>query len=276
MRNLIAFLRRFRVFLVFMTLQLIALSIYFSFISYPRTKFFNTTNKVSASVLGLRDGITKYLDLKVINEELTQENKELAEKTPEYFISVDKKTAIINDTIHRKSYERIPARVINSTHKHKKNYFTINAGEDRGIEEGMGVISPNGVVGLVYSVSKHYAIVKAIITEDVNISAQLEKSGAHGLIKYDEIDPLRVSLSGISNDIKVYRGEKILTRGSSGYFPPGLLIGKLESRTEIEGMPMWNITVRLAQDMRTLSHIYVIKNIYQLELEELENQIENL
>ena len=276
MRNLIAFLKRFRVFLFFLTLQLIALSVYFSFISYPRSKFFNSANRISANVLRIKTSITQYLELKAINEELANENKKLAEQTPKYFISVDVKTAIIRDTIYKKSYERIPAKVINSTHIHQNNYFTINAGKLKGVEEGMGVISPNGVVGIVYSTSSHFAIVKSILTENINISAKLQKSKAHGLLKYTTLNPLRVNLIGISNDINVSKGEKIITRGSGGNFPPGLLIGILENREEIEGKPMWNITVRLAQDMRKLNYVYVLKNIHQLELDELESQIDEL
>jgi rod shape-determining protein MreC len=276
MRKLIAFLKRFRVFLIFMVLQLTALSFYFSFVSYPRTKFLNTSNKVSGTFLDIRHSITQYLSLKEANLQLQQENVELAEQIPVNFINVDPKTAIINDTIHKIGFERIPAKVINSTFSHSNNYFTIDGGKKRGIAKGMGVISPKGVVGIVYDVSAHYAVVKSILTSDINISAMLEKSKGHGLIKFNDNGPFRVNLSGISNDINVIRGERVLTRGSAGYFPQGLPIGIIENREEIEGKPMWEITVRLGQDMRQIHHVYVIKNIIQLELEELESGIPEL
>jgi rod shape-determining protein MreC len=224
----------------------------------------------------MRHTFTQYLSLKEANLQLQEENIKLAQKTRQNFINVDPKTAIIEDTIHELSYERIPATVINSTFSHSNNYFTINSGEKRGVEKGMGVISPNGVVGIVYDVSAHFAVVKSILTSDINISATLEKSKGFGLIKYNNNGPFRVNLTGISNDINVIRGEKVVTRGSAGYFPPGLEIGVVENRKEIEGKPMWKITVRLEQDMRQIHHVYVLKNILKKELENLESEIENL
>lgn len=276
MRKLIAFLKRFRVFLVFMVLQLTALSFYFSFVSYPRTKFLNSSNNISGAFLTFRHSFTQYLSLKEANLQLQEENIALALQTPQNFINVDPKTAIINDTIYELSYERIPAKVINSTFSHNNNYFTIDGGEKRGIHKGMGVISPKGVVGIVYDASAHFAVVKSVLTTDINISAVLEKSKGFGLIKFDNNGPFRVNLSGISNDINVVRGEKVMTRGSAGYFPKGIQIGTVENREEIEGKPMWEITVRLGQDMRQIHHVYVIKNIFKEEQKALEKEIETL
>lgn len=276
MRNLIAFFRRFRVFLIFVLLQLIALTSYFSVVSYPRTKFFNSANNITGTLLSWERGITKYLYLDSENRKLQEKNAELAKKELTNYISVDPKTAIINDTIRELTIKKIPATVINSSYSHKNNYFTINAGRLKGVKRKMGVVSSDGVVGIVYDVSDHFSIVKSILTSTINISAYIEGSNAHGLIKYVENDPRRVTLTGISNDVMIKRHAKVLTRGSGGYFPHGSLIGKVEKLTPIEGEPRWNITVRLEQDMRRLHYVYVIKNFLKSELDELEKKIDQL
>lgn len=273
MRNLIAFLRRFRVFLVFVVLQLLALGSYFSLMTFPRTKFFNTSNRVTASLLSAEREVSKYFYLDEANRKLMDENAELSKKIPENYISVDPKVSIIKDTIHELSFERIPATVINSSYSHKNNYFTINAGTEKGVKKKMGVISPEGVVGIVYDVSSHYAVVKSILTTSINISAYIQGANAHGLIKYLETDPRRVSLTGISNDIKISKGATVRARGSAGYFPHGAMIGKVEDLEPIEGEPRWDITVRLNQDMRKLRYVYVVKNIYQEELDSLQEDL---
>ena len=114
------------------------------------------------------------------------------------------------------------------------------------------------------------------MTTSINISAYVEGTNAHGLIKYLGDDPRRVSLTGLSNDIKINKGARIFARGSGGYFPHGTEIGKVENLEPIEGKPMWDITVRLSQDMRKLRYVYVIKNIFQEELNELQNNVEGL
>ena len=138
MRKLIAFLRRFRVFLVFVMLQLIALGSYFSFMTFPRTKFFNTSNRVTGTLLSWEREITKYIYLDEANRELMNENERLSRKIPKNYISVDQKTSIIRDTIHELSYVRIPATVINSSFSRKNNYFTINAGSEKGVKKKNG------------------------------------------------------------------------------------------------------------------------------------------
>ncbi|MGM0479230.1 MAG: rod shape-determining protein MreC [Bacteroidota bacterium] len=276
MRKLIAFFRRFRVFLIFLMLQLFALGSYFSLVQYPRTKFFNTSNQVSATLLNWERELTKYLYLDQTNREIMAENASLSRRIPDSYISVDSKTAIVDDTIHHLAYEKLPATVINSTYQHKNNFFTIDAGALKGVEKKMGVVSSTGAVGIVYDVSDHFAVVKSVLTKTINISAYINGSNAHGLIKYLENDPRRVKLTGISNDIRIKKGARVFTRGSGGYFPQGILIGKVENKTPIEGKPLWDITVRLEQDMRKLRYVYVLKNIHQKELQELEEDYEDL
>lgn len=276
MRKLIAFFRRFRVFLVFLILQVIALATYTSVMSFPRTKFLNTANAFVGQLLTWERNIIKYIYLDEENEKLQLKNIELENQLPHNYISIDQKTAIINDTIRLLSFERTNATVINSSHTFRNNYFTINSGTDRGIQRKMGVVSDNGVVGIVYDVSKHFAVVKSILTEDINISAYIEGINSFGIIKYNGEDPQIVNLTGISNDIDIKIGSEVKTRGSGGYFPQGISIGKIVSVEPIEGEPRWEIRVKLSQDMRSLRYVYVINHIHQLELEELEKNIEQL
>ncbi|RFC54140.1 rod shape-determining protein MreC [Brumimicrobium aurantiacum] len=276
MLKFIAFFRRFRVFLVFLFFQVVALSSYFSVMSFPRTKFFNSSSAIVATLLSWERDVVKYLYLDEANRKLQAENALLEKRIQDNFISIDSSTAKINDTLNKLSFEHIPATVINSSHDYANNYFTIDAGSEKGIQKKMGVVSSDGIVGIVYDVSKSFAIVKSILTKDINISASIDDSYAHGLIKFDAKDPRNVMLTGFSNDIEVEIGSKVMARGSGGYFPQGEPIGLVKKVEPVEGKPMWDITVELHQDMRKLRYVYVIKNIHQLELNNLEKDIEQL
>ena len=276
MLKFIAFFQRFQVFLVFLILQIAALSSYFTVMSFPRTMFFNSSTSVTGTLLSWERDIVKYVYLDEANQKLQAENAILEKRIGDNFISIDTNTALIDDTLRRLSFERTPATVINSSYTHANNYFTINAGSDKGIEKKMGVVSSNGVVGIVYDVSKNFAIVKSVLTTDINISAFINKSNAHGLMKYEGTNPRKVKLTGLSNDIEVEIGSAVLARGSGGYFPSGEPIGIVEKVKPIEGQPRWDIIVRLNQDMRKLRYVYVIKNIHKLELEALEKNIQEL
>ena len=275
MRNFIAFFQRFRIFLLFLILQTIALGMYFSWVSYPRTSFFNTSSSAIASLLEWERGITKHLFLDQANRELLKDYNQLLTKVPTSYIPIDTNVSLIKDTLRKLSFERIPATVINSSFSNKNNYFTINAGRIKGVQPKMGVISTKGVVGLVYDVSDHYAVVKSILTENINLSAYMDDSKAFGLIKYKGMNPLQVQLTGISNDIEVSEGVTVYTKGSGGFFPNGIPIGRINKFQAVEGMPLWKIDVNLFQDMRKLHYVFVIKNIYSEELEQLEANILN-
>ncbi len=55
MRNLIAFFKRFRIFIYFALLQGIALSTYFTYLSYPRSQYLTTASAVSGQLLIYRN-----------------------------------------------------------------------------------------------------------------------------------------------------------------------------------------------------------------------------
>lgn len=273
MRNLIAFFRRFRIFLVFAALQIAALVMYFSYADFPRMQMLTTASEVNARILVVRNEISKHFNLERTNQRLQWENRYLRRRLKESHYQENKGSIRIDDTLYRQQYEYIPATVVHSTFDKRDNYMTIDIGSNHGIKRGMGVFSSKGVVGIVHIVGEKYAVVKTVLTKNINIDVMLEKGGAFGLLKWNGKDAEQVSITGISNDIRVKRWSKVVTRGGSGIFPRGIPVGKVCRRSYIEGKPLWDISVYLAEDFRTIQHVYVVKNLLQEELDELLDQI---
>ncbi|MBX2949393.1 MAG: rod shape-determining protein MreC [Crocinitomicaceae bacterium] len=273
MRNLIAFLRRFQIFLVFAILQVIALSFYFSFFYYPRSQYLTTTATVNAKIWEARNAVTKQLKLSHTNTELQKSNAELMKKLPQSFMRIDEDLVKINDTVYQQQYEYISAEVINSTVEKRNNYFTINVGSIHGVERGLGVISDNGVVGVVHRCSEHYSIVKSVLTENINISVVIEDMGLYGLLKWDGMDPRRGSVAGISNDLHIKKWSKVVTREGTGIFPKGIMVGKVEKLKNVEGEAFWDVSILFSEDYRKLQRVYVVKNLLATEQQKLERLI---
>lgn len=273
MRNLIAFLRRFRVFLVFALLQGIALFFYITGLSYPRSQYFTTASAFNAEFVRIENDITKHFNLSQTNFDLQKENIRLRKKLKESSYRIKRHSIFINDTAFQQQYEFIPAEVINSTVTRRNNYFTIDAGKLQGIKRGMGVFSDKGVVGIVHLSSNHYSIVKSVLTKDINIDVMIEPIGLFGLLKWDGRDPRRGSVTGISNDLRIKKWSKVVTRGGSGIFPRGLLVGRVESTKPIEGEPLWDVRVLYGENFRTTQRVYVIRNLLIEEQHHLEDQI---
>lgn len=274
MRNFLAFIRRFQVLLVFAILQGIALSLYFTFLNFPRSQYLTTANSVSGSVFEIRSDITKYFNLSKQNSDLQDENIRLMEEANRLsYIPLEGPLMKIDDTLHRQQYEYIPGTIINSTCDKRNNYFTLNVGRAQGVKRGMGVFSGNGVVGVVHNSSEHFCVVKSVLTEAINIDVIIEKSGQFGLLKWNGKDPRRGTMWGVSNDLKVKKWSRVITRGGGGIFPRGLSVGKVERTDVVEGKPLWDITVLFSEDYRTLQRVYVVKNLLREEQEELEDSI---
>lgn len=273
MRNLIAFLKRFQIFLVFAILQVVALSLYFSFYFYPRSQYLTTAATFNGKVWEFRNSITKQLNLSHANDQLQKNNALLMQQLPHSFMRIDDRTVKINDTLFKQQYEYIPAELINSTVEKRNNYFTIKAGTEHGVERGMGVISDNGVVGVVHRSSEYYSIVKSVLTEKINISVIVESVNLEGFLEWDGMDPRRGSVSGISNDQDIKKWTRVITREGSGIFPKGLLVGKVEKLKSVEGQAFWDVSILFSEDYRKLQRVYVVKNLFAEEQAKIEAMI---
>ena len=270
MRNFLAFIRQFRVLLFFALLQGIVLTWHFRSLNYPRSQYLTTASTFTGKFYETQHEITQYLNLRRNNSWLQRENARLHKYENKSLMKLERNLVKIDDTLHKVQYAYIPAEVINSTYTRRNNYFTLNVGKKQGIEKNMGVFSANGVLGTVHSVGEHFCIVKSCLTKNINIAVMIESSGEHGFLKWDGKDARRGSLTGISNDSKVEKWSKVVTRGSAGIFPQGLPVGKVEKTKVLEGKPLWDVTILFSENFRRVQRVYVIKNLLRDEQLDLE------
>ena len=272
MRNFIAFIKHFQVYLIFVLLQGVAFWLYLSFNQFPKTQYFTTASSVQGTMLTYRNDLSKHFNLPHNNLRLQNENIELLEKNPMSFVPMQNGLVKINDTLHQTQFEYIPATIINSTYDKRDNYFTINIGSSQGIKRGMGVFTMDGVVGIIHNTSEHFSVIKSCLTRKLNISIMLENSGEFGFLEWNGENPRNGSLTGISNDLLVEKNTKIVTRGGDKVFPRGIPVGTVKSISSIEGKPLWDITFLFGEDFRKIQNVYIIKNLLLEEQENLENQ----
>ena len=185
---------------------------------------------------------------------------------------LQKDSISVQDTIHQQQYHYIPATIINSTTTNRNNFFTLNIGKTQGVNRGMGVFSSKGVVGIIHAASTHFSIVKSVLTSDINMDVMIEGNGAFGLLKWNGEKPNVGDISGITNDIKIAIGSKVITRGGSGIFPKGLPVGRVSAVKPIEGKSVWKIEIAFSEKYNSLENVYVINNLFRKEMIMLENE----
>ncbi len=102
----------------------------------------------------------------------------------------------------------------------QNNYITIHRGEKQGVKKDMGVISPNGIVGVVVNTSDNFSVVMTMLNRQSGVSAKLLNSGEIGKVQWDGESPERVTLINIPKSAKVTKGDSVITSGYSLSFPP--------------------------------------------------------
>ncbi len=274
MRSLLQFLARFHVFFLFLALEIISLILIVNYNNFQRVRFLNSSNRISASIYEMSSNLTHYFQLRRINEELATENAALQTKLQklqvvDIFSQAD--TSVISDT----TYQFIPARIINNSVNKQYNYVTLNKGRLDGIEPDMGIIGPNGVVGMITNVSAHYSSGPSILNKRWRVSAKIKKNSYFGSLFWGGNDSQYAQLNEIPFHVELALGDTIITSGYSSIFPEGILIGVIEDFNHDSGANFYQVNVRLSTNFKTISHIEVVKNNFLEEQNNLEEQNDN-
>ncbi|WP_241498985.1 rod shape-determining protein MreC [Rufibacter ruber] len=167
-------------------------------------------------------------------------------------------------------YTYRPARVINNSVRRLNNHLTLNIGAEAGVSAGMGVITSTGVVGRVKAVSRHYATVTSLLHSQTLISVRLKRNRSLGSIKWDTRDPETASLHYIPLSERVFKGDSVVTSGSGGIYPPGIMIGRVISVRKELDKSFYTIKVKLSVDFDKLAYVYVVENKRKLEMDSLQ------
>jgi rod shape-determining protein MreC len=270
MNNLLQFLRKNFHFFLFLFLQIISLIALVRFNNYHQSIFFNSSSIVHGSILETRNNVLNYFNLKNQNEELSKENIELRTSGTENFLFFSSDTFLFKNREGAVQFSYIPAKVLDNRVNRSKNYFTINRGREHGIESGMGVMAPTGVAGVVVDVSEHFSIAMSILNKDFKLTPKINGVIHYGNVSWDGQDPRYVQINRISDYYKILEGQEVRTTSYAHYFPKDIAIGRIKSSVKSGDGKYLKINVELSANMTQLSTVYIIKNVFQSELQELE------
>ena len=239
-------------------------------LAYQQSAFFSYINNSINWVNEKKTNLTGYFGLKKENEILQKENGRLLSESDVSFRKIEGDFVLKKDTLYNIQYRYQVAKIINGTLYQSNNYFTINRGKEDGIVLGMGVISNSGVVGKIASVSDHYSVIEAIIANSFTTGVVLPRTGHFGLIQWNG-NPNETKLLDIVKNAPLEVGDQVYTREGSTIFPPNIPLGEIKELQSTEGEKFFDITLTLKTDFSSLSHVYVISNIYTEELKELQS-----
>jgi rod shape-determining protein MreC len=275
MYGIIAFLRKFYFTILFVVLEIISLIFVFTANYYHEAGYFNSSGKITGTVYNTYSGVTSYFGLKNVNQQLAEENMMLLNYASEIKdTSAHKKIPKINP--FGQHYNFILAEVIDNSTNQPNNYLTLNSGSEQGVGEGMGVIGPTGIIGIVIKVSEHYSVVMSMLHQKTLVSAMFKKSGTFGTLAWgDKMDYRFATLTQIPMSEKIKNGDTIVTSGYSSTFPKGIMVGVVDNFKAIPEQYFYSIHVKLSSDFKNLRFVYIVCDIKKMEKAAVKIDAEN-
>jgi rod shape-determining protein MreC len=135
--------------------------------------------------------------------------------------------------------------------------ITIGRGTADGVQAGMAVIAPRGIVGRVIGQpASRAARVQLLIDKYAAAGALTERTRAGGMVVGVEHDP-PLGMELVSNLQDVNPGDLIVSSGIDGIYPKGFVIGSVEKAERGRGLYL-TIAVRPAVDFNSLEEVLVV------------------
>lgn len=260
MQSIINSIVKNRNLIIYIILSFISFSFLYNNSSLHFNEFGKISTYLSATSSKFSSSINSYFNLKSENEKLINENLQLKKMESKYRF-----TQINEDTLQSINSAKV---IMNSINK-SKNIIIIDKGKLDNINLEMGVISSEGVVGIVKSVTNNYASIISLLNTDLKLNAILKNSSTIGSVTWDGLNASILKLNDIplSSSLKV--GDTVVTGGMSFYFPKGVPIGRIINydNNSLEGY--YEIDIEAFNDFSSLSNLYILNRTDNNEIQSL-------
>ncbi len=156
--------------------------------------------------------------------------------------------------------ELIRARIISEDPNNYVSALTIDQGRAAGVVPGMVVVSGDGLLGRVSSVSTNSAKIVLITDASTSIYAVVQRpeSRASGIIEGTGQD--RLTMKFVSQTAEIQPGDVVVTSGRGGTFPGGIHVGQVVSVQRNDVAPFQQAEVQPAVDARLLDTVLIVAN----------------
>lgn len=276
MRKLIEFVKSIYVAVIFIILEMVALYNYAHSNAYTQARLLVRSNQVVGGVQGLFSQMRHFWSLGTENRRLSERIALLEEELLRYRAAeAEGSLLLLADSAARIPYAYTTARVASTTVNRAGNFIVIDRGSRQGIENEMGLLSPEGAIaGYVVSVSKNYAAAISVLNPKFQASGKLRNDPTYyGSLRWEGTDSRYIILDELPKYADIHEGDEIVTTGFSNYFAPDMPIGTVASFELNEMKTYYTVKVRLAADLSALSEVIVLRNNNLEELKGLEEKL---
>ena len=196
---------------------------------------------------------------------LREDNEHLLLQNARLFSQVMRQDTALRDAANLASVTRndstrtvgrfFVARIVDRRFSPTDNVLIINAGARQGIEKDMAVLTPDGLVGRVTTVSENYARVMPLINKDMKVSVVSDSTSTLGVLSWKGGIENIAHLENVPVSSRLKVGERLTTSDHSTFALRGIPVGQV---IKISGRKLFSdIDVRLAVDFSSLSYVLI-------------------
>lgn len=210
---------------------------------------------------GMGDGVSGYIALRGSHEEALACRTELAETRADLHALQEAEGAnarlkAMLGYVEATVEPEIAARVIGINLSPHFLSVRINRGEDDAVRKWMPVVTPEGIVGQVVNPVGGSADVMLVSDPQSKVGVTIQRSRVRATA-VGSGDGQSLVLDNAARGDDVLEGDLVLTSGTDGVFPQGLVVGKIEEVKKTTGMFLW-ATVKPAVNLRRIEEVLVV------------------
>ena len=146
--------------------------------------------------------------------------------------------------------------------------FTISKGINYGIEKGDCVITEEGyLVGQISELGSNWATVRTVVDVNMDVGVLVGDAEIAAVVvgDYALMKQGRCKLTYFTEDVTLFVGDRVVTSGNGGAFPPRIALGTVtELRSEAGGQSYYAV-VDPHINLGSLSQVFIIKDFEVIE-----------
>ncbi len=172
-----------------------------------------------------------------------------------------KETLNLNTILSDKVY--LNATVVSRNIGYWYDEVTIDKGSKNGIEKGMAVVTPDGLIGQITKVSNYSSTVKLLSNENmsdkISVKIKVGDDYVYGLISMYDSKTNTYTVEGISENVDIEKGADVVTTGMGTIFPSGLMVGTAQKVTTDNFDLSKVVEVKASVNFDDLDYVTVLK-----------------
>jgi rod shape-determining protein MreC len=164
-------------------------------------------------------------------------------------------------------YNLIAADVISKLVNKIQGSFILNKGFKNGVQVGMPVVSPDGLVGIISDVTENFSVTKTLYNSSLNIAASVQNINVDGVLSWNGKELI---IKNIPTTYEINVGGRVETSDFSTLFPPNIPVGVIDKKESLALGLLHTIYVKPYADIRSASNLFILMIVPSKQINHLE------